>query len=222
MSEKRIVVWVQHFADRPYLVLQWHDEHGKRKSKSAETCNPLEAETKRADLEYELNNGLHKQASAMGWAKFRGLFEAEYVSGVRARTAKRYAYVLDQFEKLARPNLLRSVNERTVSAFVAALRQKQTRGRVGMMPSTIRVTLQFLHTALTWAAEQKLIPAVPKFPAVKVPKKKPQPVPAESFERLLEKAPDEQTRTFLLVGRLSGLRLNEALALDWEPTAAAP
>jgi hypothetical protein len=44
MSEKRIRVWVQHFADRPHLMLQWYDEKGKRKSKSAETCNPLEAE----------------------------------------------------------------------------------------------------------------------------------------------------------------------------------
>jgi hypothetical protein len=48
MSEKRIVVWVQHFADRPYLMLQWYDEKGKCKSKSAETCNPLEAERKRS------------------------------------------------------------------------------------------------------------------------------------------------------------------------------
>jgi hypothetical protein len=90
MSEKRIVVWVQHFADRPYLMLQWHDEKGKRKSKSAETCNPLEAERKRADLEYELNNGLHVQADRMSWKQFRELFEKEYVAGFRLRTRAGY------------------------------------------------------------------------------------------------------------------------------------
>ena len=37
-SSKRIRVWVQHMADRPHLMLQWHDPvAGKRKSKSAET-----------------------------------------------------------------------------------------------------------------------------------------------------------------------------------------
>ena len=67
-SGKRIIVWVQHFADRPHLMLQWHDAvTGKRKSRSAGTCNPLEAEKKRADLEYELNHGLHQEASSMSW-----------------------------------------------------------------------------------------------------------------------------------------------------------
>jgi hypothetical protein len=75
---KRIVVWVQHFADRPYLMLQWHDpDTGKRKSKSAQTCNPLSAEQARADLEYEHNNGLYKEGSRISWEKFRELFEAE-------------------------------------------------------------------------------------------------------------------------------------------------
>jgi integrase len=91
-----------------------------------------------------------------------------------------------------------------------------------MMPSTIRARLQFLHTALAWAVQQKLLPAVPRFPTVKVPKKKPQPVPLESFERILAKAPDQHSRTFLLAGWLAGLRLNEALHLEWEKAEGAP
>jgi hypothetical protein len=76
MSDKRVTVWVQHFADRPHLMLQWHDpDTGKRKSKSAETCNPLDAEQKWSDLEYELNHGLHKEASSMSWDRFREVFE---------------------------------------------------------------------------------------------------------------------------------------------------
>jgi len=91
-----------------------------------------------------------------------------------------------------------------------------------MMASTVKVRLQFFHTVLTWAAEQKFIPACPKFPTVKVPKRKPQPVAAEAFERLLAKAPDLQTRVFLLCGWLAGLRLNEALALEWEESHESP
>jgi integrase len=223
MEEKRIKVWVQRFPDRANLMLQWLDpETGRRKSKSAGSADERKAEAARGDLEADLNNGRYAEASRMTWERFRELFEEEYVAGLRPATRERYADVFDLFEQLAHPARLRSINERTVSAFTAALRQKETYGRTGMAPSTIRVTLQYLRTALHWAADQKLVPTCPKFPGVKVPRKKPQPIPAESFERLLDKAPDQNTRAFLLTGWLAGLRLSEAEALEREPTEQAP
>jgi integrase len=223
MSDQRVTVWVQRFKDRPALMLQWLDpETGARKSKSARTSDPAEAETARADLEYELTHGKYQEASRMSWERFREMFEAEYVAPLRANTRRNYDDTLNLFEKLCRPARLRSVTERTVSAFAAAMRQ-QTRGKkTGLQPSTIKVRLQFLHTALAWAVGQGLLPRCPRFPAVKVPKKKPQPVPAEAFERLLAAAPDAQMRAYLLCGWLGGLRLNEALALEWEKSELAP
>jgi integrase len=220
----RVKVWVQKFPDRPHLVLQWHDpDTGRRKSKTAGTADPEGADRLRADLEYELNHGKHLEASRMSWERFRELFEQEYVSGTRYNTRENYRITLDLFEQLCRPSRLRSISERTVSAFVAGLRKLPVQGgRVGNRPSTIKVRLQFLHTTLAWAVQQKLIPAVPKFPTVKVPKKKPQPVPAEAFERLLAVAPDAQTRTYLLCGWLAGLRLSEAALLRWQPAEDAP
>src|SRR6266511_965057 len=115
-GDKRVVVWVQLFGDRPYLMLQWHDPiSGKRKSKSAETCNPLEAEKRRADLEYELNHGLHDEPSQVPWPKFRELFEAEYLPNVRPGTQKLYRLTLDQFEDICRPAKVSGINERTIS-----------------------------------------------------------------------------------------------------------
>jgi integrase len=214
---------VQRFKDRKHLMLQWIDpDTGKRKSKSAETDDEGKAEQARADHEYELNHGKYQEASRMTWERFRELFEQEYLPNLRPNTRVRYEDVFDLFEELCHPTRLRSVSERTLSAFAAAMRQKPTRGRAGMMPSTIRVTLQFLGTALHWAVDQKLLPACPKFPAVKVPRKRPQPIPAESFERLIDKAPDAQTRVYLLCGWLGGLRLNEAFSLEWERTEEAP
>src|SRR5262249_48022890 len=91
LLHKRVVVWVQHFADRPHLMLQWHDPAtGKRKSRSAGTNNPLAAEEARADLEYELNHGLHQEASQMSWERFRELFEAEHVAATRENTRENY------------------------------------------------------------------------------------------------------------------------------------
>jgi integrase len=91
-----------------------------------------------------------------------------------------------------------------------------------MMASTVKVRLQFLHTALTWAVQQNMLAKVPRFPSVKVPKKDPQPVAVEAFERLLAKAPDAQLRVYLLCGWLAGLRLQEAMALEREPSEKAP
>jgi integrase len=220
---KRITVWVQWYMDgRPYPLLQWHDPvTGKRKSKSAGTCNPEDCEKARADLEYELNHGLHLEASAMTWERFRELFEAEFVVARRENTRRNYRVALDLFEEVCAPKSLRSVNERTVSAFAAGLRRRRGYGGT-MRDSTIKVRMQFLHTALQWAARQKLLPECPRFPAVKPPRKKPQPVPTESFERVLAKAADPRMRAFLLCGWLAGLRLNEALALEREPTDKAP
>jgi integrase len=223
-STKRVVVWVQHFADRPHLMLQWHDPHtGKRRSESAGTADPDEAETKRTDKEYELNHGLHQDVSRISWERFREMFEEEYVAGRRENTRRNYRVMLDLFEQVCNPTSLRSINERTVSAFVAGLRKLPGCGGGTMQASSIKVRLQFLHTALQWAADQKLLPECPRFPSVKVPKKKPLAVPVESFERLYAKAEgDPQMQAFLRCGWLAGLRLNEALALEWEETDEAP
>jgi integrase len=227
MSEgrsRRIVVWVQHMGDRPYLMLQWHDPvTGKRKSKSTETCNPLDAEKARADLEYELNHGLYREGSRMAWEAFREAFEREYVAPLRENTRLNYAYALDHFEAICQPKRLDAITARTLSAFAAGLRDLPGKkpGRK-MAPATVRVRLEFLRTALNWAVEQELIPKCPKFPDVEVPDRKPQPVPGESFERLLAKAPDPQTRAYLLCGWLGGLRLSEAYLLEWEETDQAP
>ena len=90
----------------------------------------------------------------MTWERFRELFENEYLSNLRGGTRERYDDVFDLFEELCHPARLRSVNERVVSAFATAMRQKATRGRIGMMASTIRVNLQSLHTALGWAGRR--------------------------------------------------------------------
>src|SRR6516164_2008425 len=104
MSEKRITVWVQRFKDRPTLMLQWTDpDTGKRKSKSAGTADEGAAEKQRADLEYELNHGLHQEASRMTWERFRKLFEVEYVASQRLNTRLGYKATFDLFERLVRP-----------------------------------------------------------------------------------------------------------------------
>jgi hypothetical protein len=136
MADKRIRVWVQHYADRPHLLLQWIDpDTGKRKSKSAETANEKLAEDKRADPEADLNAGRHRDASRMAWERFRELFLAEYAGALRENTRLGYEDTLDLFEELCRPTRIDLVSARTVSAFAAAMRTRPTRGRSARAPS---------------------------------------------------------------------------------------
>jgi integrase len=92
----------------------------------------------------------------------------------------------------------------------------------GMRPGRIKSRLRTLRAALNWTVGQKRLPRCPRFPAVKVPKKKPQSVPTEIFERLLAKAGDAQTRAYLLAGWLAVLRLSEAFELEWKPSEEWP
>jgi integrase len=242
MVEKRVSVWVQHFPDRKNLMLQWIDpDTGRRKSKSAKTDDPAVADDKRSDLEYELTHGKYQEASKLDWDRFRELFESEYLPGLRPRSREKYSTVLDVFEQIVNPTKLRGVTERTISQFIKGMRERDPNTckrnrkrrherkrerkeptRLGLSPQTIKNYLIALKTALRWAADQSLLLAVPKFPKLKVPKKKPQPIPAESFEKLLDKAPDDLWRTFLLCGWWGGLRLSEAAALRWEPSEEWP
>src|SRR5262245_12915632 len=220
MDHKRVTVYVLRPKDRPALQLQWVDpDTGARKSRSAGTDDPGMAEKARADLEYQLNHGLYQEASKLDWPRFRELFEQEYLAGLRERTREKYTCVLDVFEQIVNPAKLRAVNERTLSLFVKGMRERKQprkKTKVGLAPMTMKNYLVALKSALGWAVDQKMLPSLPTFPTIKVPKKKPQPIPAEAFERLLTKAPDELWRAYLLCGWWAGLRLSEARELRWQ------
>jgi integrase len=224
MSEPRVKVWVTRFADREALQLQWVDPvTGRKKTRSAGTSCPTIAEQKRGDLEADLNAGRHQDVSRLSWAAFRERFEREYVAALRPNTRHGYKDTFRVWELLARPVALRGVTEATVSGFAAALRSYRAKGKGdGLAVSTIHLHLQHLHTALVWAARQKLIPAVPDFPSVKVPRRRPRPTAPELVERLIDRAPDAEMRAYLLCGWLAGLRLGEAYSLEWEESERAP
>ena len=222
---EKLTVYVLRPKDRSTLQLQWIDpDTGQRKTRSAETSDLEKAEDARADLEYELRHGKYQEASKLDWDRFRQLFEEEYLAGLRPRSREKYGTVLDVFEAIICPAKFRQITERTVSAFVKGMRERKQPGtkKIGLAPMTIKNYLVCLKTSLSWAVDQKLLSTLPTFPTVKVPKKKPQPIPAESFEKLLAKAPDTLWKAFLLCGRWAGLRLSEARELRWASSTDWP
>ena len=222
---KRVRVWVQVFRDRSTLQLQWTDpDSGKRRTQSAETADAAEAEQARSDLEYEINNGLHHDTSRMSWETFRESFEHEYLSGCRENTRSGYKVTFDTFERLCHPQSLRAITARTLSAFVGSLRKLPGRSEgQTFKASTIAIRLEQMGAALRWAVKQGLIPKAPELPANPVPRKRPQPVPEEKVQRLLDATgKDRQLKAFLLCAWLAGLRRNEAYYLEREQTEKAP
>jgi integrase len=171
---------------------------------------------------YELRQGKYQEASNFTWKEFRQRYEEDYLPNCRPRTRDKVASVFAVFEAICNPRQLRSINERMLSLFVTGMRNRKGRGTPHMAPYSIKVYLNFLHGALNWAVREKILVQCPKFPAIKVPKKKPQPVPTETFECLLSKASDAQMRAFMLCGWLGGLRLNEAFELERGQSEDAP
>ena len=119
-------------------------------------------------------------------------------------------------EEEVRPAKLFAVNGRLLARFVECLRNRKRKTAAGKEPRyglarmTIKNYLVALKTALAWAVGQGMMARVLKFPKIKVPKKRPVPVPGETYERLLDAETDPLWQAFMQCGWLAGLRLSEA------------
>src|SRR5262245_58606126 len=128
VPDRRIRVWVQAFPDRTTLQLQWHDpETGRRRTRSSGTADPALAEDARSDLECRLTDGTHVQPTRVGWARFRELYERDYLSGWRQNTRLNHRATLDLLERLCRPATPASVDSRMLGTFVGLLRREPHR-----------------------------------------------------------------------------------------------
>lgn len=208
----RTIVWVAKLPGRS-LALQWRDPiTGVRHTRATKTLDSAAAETMRGDLEYELNHGSRPGQAALSWKSFREAFLDEYAAGLRVSTQEKFESVFDVFEQICKPTSLCRIDERTLSRFVAGMRKRESRGKVGLEPVTQKNYLVALKSALSWACKQRMIPICPQFPSIKVPKRSPQPIAEKDCERLLSVA-DHEWRAYLLCGWWAGLRLSEAKSL---------
>lgn len=87
----------------------------------------------------------------------------------------------------------------------------------GCAAATIQGHLAYLKVAIRWAAEQKLIPVVPKFPKMKVPKgaskkkiRAAARIGVDELHKLLKHAPNDGWRLLIALAWQCGLRRCEA------------
>ena len=130
-----------------------------------------------------------------------------------------YRVALDHLQRLIDPDRLTKLTAQVLSRFQAEARKE------GMKPTTLARHLRHIKACLRWGERQGLMVKAPAIEMPKLPKgqslAKHRPVLGEEFDRLLMAVPKVRSKDSaawcrLLLGLwLSGLRLSEAVALDW-------
>ena len=219
-----IRVTVCKYPDRANLVLRYIDPvSGKQKTKSAGTGNEAEATKAAGKWEDELRSGRFQSVNRLTWGEFRRRYETEKLATLARQTQQNGRGSLNHLERIVNPNKLAKLTTSTLSRFQAELRGE------GMKDGTIASILRHLRPALMWAVSMGLLSKVPEIHMPRRPKgqslMRGRPITEEEFDRLLlavskVRPHDAPAWVHYLTGLwLSGLRLEESLALSWEPDA---
>ena len=229
-----IRVSVASYGEGRALSLYWRDPlTGKRRVVSAKTTDPDRAVGAAAILQDKLNTGQHSAPSKMTWAEFRKRYEMEKLTGLAPKSQQTARTALNHVERVLNPDKLAKLTTANMSRFQSELRKprevmngdKRTI-KPGMTDVTIASVLRHLRPALSWAVSMGMLPKVPDLHAPKRPKgqtlMRGWPIAGEEFDRMIAAAAkvrpyDAAAWVRYLTGLwLSGLRLEESLALSWD------
>jgi integrase len=221
MNDELKVTVVSFGPTRP-LMLRWLDPlTHKRRFKSAKTTKRSKAERAAAALEKAIADGQVVNSPRMPWKDFALLYTEAELPGKSLKTGGNVATVFNHLERIIHPQRLADINES------ALLHWQQTLRAEGKRESSLASYRATLRAILAWAVRQKFIPRLPEFPdKPKVAKgespAKCRAVTREEAERMLAKTagvvgkPAARSWRRLLIGLWwSGLRLGEAVVLDW-------
>jgi integrase len=204
---------------RPLSLVYFDPISGKKKAKSSGTTDWREAERLAGELEKELRVGRYTPPSKLTWAEFRKRYESEKLSALSPKTAISFKTAANHLERVLNPDRLVKLTAQTMSHFQAKLREE------GMGEVSIGTYFRSLRAALSWGADQGLLPAVPKMAIPRPGGAKGRSLTGEEFDRMVEVVPklrphDTSAWVRYLRGLyLGGLRLEESLILSWDEDA---
>lgn len=192
---------------------------GKTKSRTASSDKRREANREATIWEAELNERGHIDSPKL--AEATELFMARYASSRRKGTQQKFQAVFGVFIQTIGNPRLSEVDERLLAEFSARY------GR-GVTVSTLASALRHIRVMLRWANRNRLLPVLPHIEMPRSTQKaKGMALVGEQVERILLAVPQVRPRDsaaweFLIRGLwTSGLRISEALALEWEEGAVA-
>jgi len=219
MSDEIVVKVNSYGPGRPLGLVYFDPVSGKKKAKSAGTNDWREAERLAGELEKELRAGRFAAPSKLLWSDFRSKYAAEKLPALSGRTAEAFGSAANHLERVLNPDRLCKLTPQAISRFQAKLREE------GMGEVTIGTTLRQLRAALAWAVDQGLLPAVPKMVIPRAGGARARAVSGEEFDRMIAVVPKKRPEDsaawvrYLQGLYLGGLRLEESLALSWDPNS---
>lgn len=204
--------------------MTWQDPvTGLWKGQSTGTDNYEKAIVVASQKQIELNEGQQRADGKATWKEFATAYEEEHLASLAKNTKIRATGVLDNFRREVNPKNLRIVNTQVLREYLSGLRSK------GLSEETVKLHRRTLRAALQWGVDAGYLAAVPQFPkAVKTRKgerkAKGRPLTDKEFVALLRATraivgrPAAKSWRRLLRGLwLSGLRIEESLAIGWTP-----
>lgn len=204
---------------RRNLYLLYRDpETGKDVTVSAGTPKKREAEKAAAVWESALQAGKWKRSPRCSWEDFKEQYADEKLATMRESSRAKTQTAFRSLESVFTPTKLVYLTSQRIAEWQRALR------KAGRPESTIKGYTASIKAALRWAQSEGMLIEVPKITIPSVPRAdlmKGRPLTTEEFAKILrsvESCVGERGRGWrdLLRGLwLSGLRLSEALALDW-------
>lgn len=223
----RITVYVVNLSTaakpRKFLYFQWVDPAtGQRHTRSSKCSGIREARREAVRFEDELNTKQPTGDGSMAFSAFVDFYTDEHLAAISVNAEKRVTSVLSMFERIAKPSTLADVSHSMLSEYANKLRTDKKRPR---SETTIATHFTNLAAAMSWAVANGHLHIAPKFPRIARAKRqrpKGRPLTDAEFRLMLDAVPgvvgadSTPAWTRLLTGLwLSGLRLGEALALEW-------
>lgn len=231
---EEIKVTVASYGKGRCLMMTYFDPiTGKKVAKTSGATDRGEAIKAAGKWEDELRSGRYRPASKVTWKEFRERYELEKMASLSPKTQETAATAMNHLERIINPDRLCKLTTATLSRFQAELRKpyEVVKGdksivKPRMKDVTIASILRHLRPALSWAVSMGLLPKMPEMHPPKRTKgqtmMRGRPITAEEFERMLlavskVRPSDAANWTRYLTGLwLSGLRLEESLALSWD------
>ena len=191
---------------------------GKEIRKSVYTKTQKEVRKKMTEAVAALDRDDYREPSKMTAGQWLDVWTAEYLNGVKPRTAESY---LCQFKNHIKPNLgalkLDTLSPHTIQKFYNGLSEERE-GKPGLSPKSIKIVHGVLHKALGQAVAIGYLRANPA-DACTLPKavrKELEPLDEDATARFIEAVKGHRYEIVFLVTLFTGMRQGEVLGLSWD------
>lgn len=213
---------------RKFFEARWIDpQSGAKRTQTTKCTRRRDAERFALKLEEKLNSPEEESIQLATWKQFRQDYEDTVFPSQKEKTVLTTKSTFAAIEEILKPHSPQSITTAAVRKFTKEIRNRPSKKSPDVTVSEFTVArhLTELRKILNWAKDNRYIASVPVIRVPEAKGRKGRDVTTEEFERMLKAVsevkhlkPDqwESYRFFLKGLWWGGLRLQEALLLDWQ------